>query len=64
MKEFWFVVSWNPWFNHGNDFNVGASAGVFAFGNANGQDWANDSFRVVLKVTMLYKVRFFLRKRQ
>ena len=49
----WFVWSNSPWFERGADHNHGLEAGVFAYANDNGNAWPNESFRVVLLITMI-----------
>lgn len=47
LKVAWFVVTWNPWFHRGGDYNMGIDTGVFAFNHNHGHANVNDSFRVV-----------------
>ena len=40
----------NPFFIRGGNYNNETNAGVFYFNNDNGNDWNNNSFRVVVPV--------------
>ena len=40
----------NPFFNRGGNYNNETNAGVFYFNNDNGNDWNNNTFRVVVPV--------------
>lgn len=46
LVNIWFVTSWSPWFDRGNHYSYGASAGVFEFSNTQGDTWTTVSFRV------------------
>ena len=48
--EAWFVAHWSPWFVRGQTYYNGLGAGVFDFGDANGNAHDNDSFRIVLSL--------------